>query len=138
MNTRPCTWHRRTPDGVVHRCDAPGGHTAGVLIGEHSTGQGDDRITWHEGEIGAWQEPPAGHPRRPSEITPNGSTREGWLRGRLGGGLGRTTTNAVRDIMVRTLALPETDRAALVEDLHQVLDEVEHWKDAWSTSSRTW
>lgn len=74
----------------------------------------------------------AGEYRAASTVTPNGSDREGWLRTRLRGGAGLKTALAGETILA-SRANDEPMRSILVEALHDMLDEQERWKDAWSS-----
>jgi hypothetical protein len=125
-----CTWRYRTPEGVEVDCAGLKDHRN--LSHFHRDANGEVDVVWKEGDRGAWQEPPAGHPRSGSDITPNGDTRLRWLQVRLEGGVGAKTRDAARRILA-TREPGNAIHAELVEALHLMVDETERWRDAWSS-----
>lgn len=73
--------------------------------------------------------------RPASAVTPTGGDRLDWLRTRLQGGLGIKTRDAARRILDFTAKLPPEARAEVVECLHDMADETDRWKNAWSATS---
>lgn len=79
-------------------------------------------------------------PGRPSSmVTPKGDDRESWLMTRLRGGAGLKFKGAADSLLSwaaitdESSSMQRTRRAAVVEHIHQMLDEMTRWKDAWSS-----
>jgi hypothetical protein len=79
-------------------------------------------------------------PGRPSSmVTPTGHDREKWLYSRLRGGAGLKFKAAAESLLSwaavtdESSSMQRTRRAAVVEHIHQMLDEMERWKDAWAS-----
>jgi hypothetical protein len=76
-------------------------------------------------------------PGRPSSmITPTGSDRETWLKTRLNGGAGRKFKDAAEALLSWVSGSEyshQVRRADFVEHIHEMLDEMERWKDAWAS-----
>jgi len=70
-----------------------------------------------------------------SRVTPRGQDRDQWLQTRLQGGVGMKTRDAARRILGVTKDLPPNAHAVIVEALHDMCDETDRWKDAWSAST---
>lgn len=74
-------------------------------------------------------------PGRPSSmVTPSGLSRETWLQTRLRGGAGRKFKDAADSMLAWFSGTDEPNRvrrAAFVEHIHAMLDELERWKDAY-------
>lgn len=78
-------------------------------------------------------EPAADQPA--SAVTPTGGDRRDWLMTRLRGGIGMKTRDAAYRILDHVKDLPEEVRADVVEALHEIADEQDRWKNAWSAST---
>jgi chromosome segregation ATPase len=74
--------------------------------------------------------------RPASLVNPNGSTRESWLQTRLEGGAGYKCRDAGRKILSLVPADQRpAERAQVVEALHELVDEISRWSNAWSSTT---
>jgi hypothetical protein len=72
-------------------------------------------------------------------VTPTGHDRETWLHTRLRGGAGMKFKQAADSLLSwievddESSSMQRARRLAVVEHIHQMLDEMERWKDAWAS-----
>lgn len=103
----------------------------------------EDKLTYRPEFGHQLPSPPDGGSRGPgrpsSMVTPKGDDRESWLKTRLRGGAGLKFKNAAESILSwaaldgTSTSAERTRRAAFVEHIHEMLDEMNRWKDAWAS-----